>query len=158
MRLIDADAFEREIRRNIIKNDCGYFTTGQKAINDSILDCIDLLKKAPTAERSHETLESAIDYLTEIGWLPEHDRILTETRPHGEWIPCSKRLPEIRFDLNSRTSDTVFVCLENRTMHMAFYCEDDVWRFCESGEAKEPMWDKVIAWMPLPERYKKEGE
>lgn len=22
--------------------------------------------------------ESAIDYLTEIGWLPEHDRILTE--------------------------------------------------------------------------------
>ena len=31
------------------------------------------------------TKESAIDYLTEIGWLPEHDRILTE-RPHGEWI------------------------------------------------------------------------
>ena len=31
------------------------------------------------------TLEKAIDYLTEIGWLPEHDRILTE-RPHGEWI------------------------------------------------------------------------
>lgn len=30
------------------------------------------------------TTESAIDYLTNIGWLPEHDRILTE-RPHGEW-------------------------------------------------------------------------
>ena len=73
-----------------------------------------------------------------------------------EWIPCSERLPEIRFDLNSRTSDTVFVCLENRTMHMAFYCDDDVWRFCESGEAKEPMWNKVIAWMPLPERYGEE--
>ena len=80
-----------------------------------------------------------------------------EERPHGEWIPCSERLPEIRFDLNSRTSDTVFVCLENRTMHMAFYCDDDVWRFCESGEAKEPMWDKVIAWMPLPERYGEEA-
>ena len=75
-----------------------------------------------------------------------------------QWIPCSERLPEIRSDLNSRTSDTVFVCLENRTMHMAFYCEDGVWRFCESGEAKEPMWDKVIAWMPLPERYKEEGD
>lgn len=38
--------------------------------------------------------ESAIDYLTEIGWLPEHDRILTETRPHGEWkyaiVDCYK--------------------------------------------------------------------
>ena len=40
-------------------------------------------------QRPHETLESAIDYLTEIGWLPEHDRILTETRPHGEWIPIN---------------------------------------------------------------------
>ena len=48
MRMIDADAFEQEIRRHIIKNDCGRFTAGQKAINDSILDCIDLLKKAPT--------------------------------------------------------------------------------------------------------------
>lgn len=74
-----------------------------------------------------------------------------------KWIPCSEMLPEIRFDLNSRTSDTVFVCLENSTMHMAFYCDDDVWRFCESGEAKEPMWDKVIAWMPLPERYGEEA-
>lgn len=93
-------------------------------------------------------------------YLPDlHDALelaveaLKEQRPHGEWIPCSERLPEIRFDLNSRTSDSVFVCLENRTMHMAFYCYDNVWRFCESGEAKEPMWDKVIAWMPLPERY-----
>ncbi len=92
----------------------------------------------------------------DVEMVYEIDHSLTVERP--QWIPCSERLPEIRFDLNSRTSDTVFVCLENRTMHMAFYCDDDVWRFCESGEAKEPMWDKVIAWMPLPERYGEEGE
>ena len=86
------------------------------------------------------------------------NRVKIDERLHGEWIPCSERLPEIRFDLNSRTSDTVFVCLENLTRHMAFYCADDIWRFCESGEAKESMWDKVIAWMPLPEPYKREGD
>lgn len=36
------------------------------------------------------TLESAIDYLDSIGWMQEHDRILTESaqaeRPKGNWI------------------------------------------------------------------------
>lgn len=43
-------------------------------------------------ERSHGELtkESAIDYLTEIGWLPEHDRILTD-RPHGAWVESKER-------------------------------------------------------------------
>lgn len=42
--------------------------------------------------RSHGewTTESAIDYLTDVGWLPEHDRILTETRPHGEWVEVKR--------------------------------------------------------------------
>ena len=39
-------------------------------------------KLAARDERPHGEWkkESAIDYLTEIGWLPEHDRILTERR------------------------------------------------------------------------------
>ena len=36
------------------------------------------------------TLESAIDYLHSIGWMQEHDRVLTESaqpeRKTGEWI------------------------------------------------------------------------
>lgn len=39
--------------------------------------------------------ESAIDYLTEIGWLPEHDRILTE-RPHGNWEYLKEHITEMR--------------------------------------------------------------
>ena len=31
------------------------------------------------------TLEKAIDFLTETGWLPNHDRELTEPK-QGEWI------------------------------------------------------------------------
>ena len=34
------------------------------------------------------TLESAIDYLHSIGWMQEHDRIMTESAPvvHARWI------------------------------------------------------------------------
>lgn len=41
-------------------------------------------------QRSGKTLESAIDYLHSVGWLQEHDRILTESaeseRKKGKWI------------------------------------------------------------------------
>lgn len=78
MRLIDADAFERELRRHIIKNDCCYFTSGQKAINDSILDCIDLLGKVPTIKTfTLADIEAQYRKGLEKG---------LEERPHGEWI------------------------------------------------------------------------
>lgn len=68
MRLIDANRLKEVFERNT-----GY-------------DYHDVIDIQPTVERPHEewTTESAIDYLTNIGWLTEHDRILTE-RPHGEW-------------------------------------------------------------------------
>lgn len=73
-RLIDADAL-----KNTFKD-----KEGNEFTAFHFYDAID---NAPTIERPHGewTKESAIDYLTEIGWLPEHDRILTD-RPHGEEI------------------------------------------------------------------------
>jgi hypothetical protein len=63
-------------------------------IND-IRDCISVegywaiterLKKLPSVTRQTEiTRESAIDYLHKIGWMQEHDRILSE-RQTGKWI------------------------------------------------------------------------
>jgi len=45
--------------------------------------------KLPSAQ-PEITLESAIDYLHSIGWMQEHDRILTESaqpeRKRGKWI------------------------------------------------------------------------
>ena len=39
------------------------------------------------AEQPEITLESAIDYLHSIGWMQEHDRIMTESAPvvHAHW-------------------------------------------------------------------------
>ena len=68
------------------------------------------------------------------------------------WIPCSERLP----DIEGNTSDTVLVCTIDGFQHMAFWCDDEKWRYCESGMIKKPMeWTEIIAWMPLPAPYKK---
>ena len=46
----------------------------------------DYIEQLPSVTRQTEiTLESAIDYLHKIGWMQEHDRILSE-RQTGEWI------------------------------------------------------------------------
>ena len=48
-----------------------------------------ILNSMPPAQ-PEITLESAIDYLHSIGWMQEHDRVLTESaqpeRKTGEWI------------------------------------------------------------------------
>ena len=73
---------------------------------------------------------------------------------NNEWIPVIEKLPMIDVENGWKASEVVLVCLANGYMHMGFYCEDDKWRFCESGEVKEPFVYDVIAWMPLPEPYK----
>lgn len=48
-----------------------------------------LIELTPTA--APVTHETAIDFLSEEGWLQEHDRILTESAvKHGRWIERGK--------------------------------------------------------------------
>ena len=76
----------------------------------------------------------------------------TSTDISSGWIACSERLP----DIEGNTSDTVLVCTIDGFQHMAFWCDDEKWRYCESGMIKKPMeWTEIIAWMPLPAPYKK---
>lgn len=87
--------------------------------------------------------ESAIDYLTEIGWLPEHDRILTE-RP--QWIPCSERLPEKSGEYYVSGGDKVWICS---------FLIIPTFRGGWCNNVSNPV---VEAWMPLPTPYREEGE
>ena len=72
---------------------------------------------------------------------------------HGEWIPCSERLPEE----NGQYLITV------KYVHVDGY--DDI--YAEHGEWTDGKWDmfcfghcgkveNIIAWMPLPKPYKEE--
>ena len=81
--------------------------------------------------------------------------IVQEVAKNGGWIPCSERLPEI----DGNTSDTVLVCTIDGFQHMAFWCGDNQWRYCESGMIREPMdWVEIVAWQPLPAPYQPKGE
>lgn len=134
MRVIDADRL-----RNI-------------AISNRDVEMVYEIDHSPTVERPHGEWEkeSAIDYLIEIGWLPEHDRILTE-RPHGEWIPCSERLP--------KRDELVLVSYKTGGVHLCKYLDDGSenpwWSYIDDCCA----WNNTVdAWMPLPEPYKEEGD
>ena len=68
--LISREALKEEIRNN--KKVAGRFIEG----------VIMLIDNAPTVDI---TEEQAIDKLHKTGWLPMHDKEMTE-RPQGEWI------------------------------------------------------------------------
>lgn len=74
------------------------------------------------------------------------DQAPTIERPHGEWIPCSERLPEE--SLNS-------VIGWDRFRERCVFVQYMDGHFQITG--KQESFD-IIAWMPLPEPYKEEGE
>lgn len=80
--------------------------------------------------------ESAIDYLRDTGWLPEHDRIMTESSSKkGNWISVAERLPE-----DSR--ECITITTNGMKYINQFYPRDHVWMYKNSA---------VVAWYPLPD-------
>ena len=72
MRLIDADALIKE---------------AMKSPNYFIITYA--VQKAPTIDAVPATLEDTLGYLHMIGWMQEHDKIMTENvKPvrHGKWV------------------------------------------------------------------------
>lgn len=65
---------------------------------------------------------------------------------HGEWIPCSERLPEKQGQYYVSGGDKVWIC-----DFLIFSNFKGGW----CNDVSNPV---VEAWMPLPEPYKKEGE
>ena len=73
----------------------------------------------------------------------------TEERPHGEWIPCSEKLPEeTGYYLVSDMYGSVYATGFDNKDGFGYY--DDDGYFVEK--------EAVVAWMPLPEPYKERGK
>ena len=98
------------------------------------------IERLPSAQQEI-TLESAIDYLHSIGWMQEHDRILTESaRQEQQWIPVSERLPE-------KDGRYLVTC----TKWGAWEVD---WNIFYKEPREGWLWEQdVSAWMPLPEPY-----
>lgn len=86
------------------------------------------------------TVEIAIDYLRNNGWLIEHDRIMTE----GVWIPCSERLPETDRKVIVQTEAGLIT--DGRWTGDTWFTTDDYTCY------------KVIAWRPLPVPYREDKD
>ena len=94
--------------------------------------------------------EQAIDYLQESGWLPDHDRSITEDAVPS-WIPVTERLPEHEYG----ESTSVLTVDLYGAMRVTYF---DGGNWCwPSGEALTTMRVAPIThWMPLPEPPKEE--
>lgn len=129
------------------------------------------------------TEKDAIEYLKRIKGYTFIDRYaidmaieaLKNQRKHGEWIPITYRpMDEEEYDeFRSKFGE---IPIENRKMFSCQLPDDDQeilvcskWGHvftdrCEYdseygyGLESNGDWDGIIAWMPLPEPYKKEGE
>lgn len=74
------------------------------------------------------------------------------SRPQGEWIPCSERLPK-RDELvlvTYKTTDRIHLC-----RYLDDGSENPWWSYIDDCCA----WNNVVlAWMPLPKPYREDGE
>lgn len=75
--------------------------------------------------------------------VAELDTTTEEIRPHNEWTPCSERLPEEHHIYLATIKKANGITL---TVQSYFFTKEVGW-----SDAC------VIAWMPIPEPYKKEG-
>lgn len=64
------------------------------------------------------------------------------TRPQGNWIPVSERLPE-------RYKEVIVTDIETSDTYQSQYLGNGYWE-CDNGALK----NRIIAWMHLPEPYK----
>ena len=71
-----------------------------------------------------------------------------------QWIPCSKRLPEEEKKTYWVCTDTEYQC-ECRWTNNRFGLGEGKWGW---SIFDTPQYSKPIAWMPLPEPYREEGE
>ena len=156
MRLIDADALK-----------CEKFYSHERHENCVSVYAIDMMQTIePERQHGEWKTESAIDYLTEIGWLPEHDRILTE-RP--QWIPCSERLPPYSEKIVLATVVRRDKTWNNEPYHRLVTYSNGKWYPVPQSinlvpcrmatiEQSDGGQAEVIAWMSLPKPYEKEGD
>lgn len=64
-----------------------------------------------------------------------------------KWIPCNERLP--------KEDEYNLVQTEDGDMMIAKYTHSDYW---EEMHQLKPVVDEIVAWMPLPKKYKEKAD
>ena len=152
MRLIDADALTKQLEE-MADNEWNKSVGSSKGLEDAI----DVVESMPTIKTfTLADIEEQYRKGLEKG---------LEERLHGEWVSCSERLPEenICDDGYVEPSDYVLVFGDHGEYGVSRYWgnrktkKDNPDSFSDWMDLKWCI-QKPIAWMPLPEPYKKEGD
>lgn len=100
------------------------------------------LSDAYEREVAYQEGKCSEDHRQLAEWLKELKALREQKRSRGEWIPVEERLP--------RYNEYVLVYRPEMAIKIIVDCYDEGWTYSKD--------DAVVAWMPLPEPYKKEGE
>lgn len=90
--------------------------------------------------------EGILEYQTQLSLLPS----VTPQQKMGRWIPVSERLPKAGEHIGD-VYKYYLVQNEYGDMFVARYTHSEYW---EQIYQLQPIGDKIVAWMPLPEEYK----
>lgn len=121
-------------------------------------EAIDALSKIPVLEFK-KTDDGLLEALISIGQTNEALKQLPPVQPEQRWIPVTERLPEEDNWLGcswGQFSSDVLVSILNSDDEDAWL---DISHTIDGEWALElPRYCEIIAWMPLPAPYRKEGE
>lgn len=93
--------------------------------------------------------QNEFNYEKGIKRVKEACLVACEVMDKFKWIPCSERLPK-----NERKF--YMVCHSDGIIGVTWYCEGwNCHRLCDGEVCREYEMHSVIAWMELPEPYKK---
>ena len=105
-------------------------------------EAIQILEEILEESRQYD---GALIYISEYHWNALEMAI--DALKRSKWIPCSERLPEVW--------DYVLCSQINGDVAEGQLLDDGYWHICYDQSHRRKTW--VVAWQPLPERYKKEG-
>ena len=111
-------------------------------MHDDLYEAISI--RIPSAETTGALDDAIAKYVT--------DGLMELPSAEADWIPCSERLPDESGDyICTIPLDEEETYIDVLTFHKGrFYEDDDEW-----GATYH---DDVLAWMPLPEPYREDGE
>lgn len=133
------------------------------------------MKDLISRQAAIDALNDVSEHYTDKGreWHPHVDfmvdaiKELPSAQPEPHWIPCSERMPEEHEWIGTKKfgttiSDEVYVTFENEKgerfcRHMQFQ-NGELSRYDQFYMDTWFKGSKPIAWMPLPEPYREEGD
>lgn len=90
-----------------------------------------------------------------MAWDDCDSRTLRENDYWGKWVPCSDELP--------KESDYYMACIydedvEEYDFRKTWFAHKDDYDMDESEWREIQLYERVVAWMPLPEPYKEDDD